>query len=167
MADLDRIDIRLLELLQADSSLTLETLATEVGLSMSACHRRVRILERDTIIDGYGARIGAAKLGLALSAFVHIVLNDPSPDAMATFERAVAAMDDVIECHLFAGSGEYLLRVQTTDMAEFDAIHRERLARLPHVGSMTPRFVGRTIKSWQGVSLSRLGMRKMPPHDGS
>ena len=75
MADLYRIDIRLLELLQADSSLTLETLATEVGLSMSACHRRVRILERDIIIERYGARIGATKLGLALSAFAHIVLN--------------------------------------------------------------------------------------------
>ena len=86
---------------------------------------------------------------------------------MATFERAVAAMDDVIECHLFAGSGEYLLQVQTTDMAEFDVIHRKRLSRLPHVGSMAPRFVGRTIISWRGVSLSRIGMRKMPQQEGS
>ena len=137
---MDRADIRLLEALQRDSTQSIARLAEQAALSTSACHRRIRSLEQAGIIAGYGARLDPQRLGLALVVFVEITLTSQSREAMDRFEEAVRGFDDILDCNLMSGNADYLLRVAATDLAQFDSIHRDCLARLPGVSSMRSSF---------------------------
>lgn len=147
---MDRADAAVLEALQADSALSIAELAEKVALSPSACHRRIKALEQMGIIAGYGARLDPRKLGLTIEVFVEITLNSQSREAMDRFEQVVADFDDILECHLMSGSADYILRVAAADLAHFDAIHRDCLARLPGVSSMRSSFSLRRIKQMRG-----------------
>ena len=147
---MDRADAAVLEALQADSALSIAELAEKVALSPSACHRRIKALEQVGIIAGYGARLDPRKLGLTIEVFVEITLNSHSREAMDRFEQVVADFDDILECHLMSGSADYILRVAAADLAHFDAIHRDCLARLPGVSSMRSSFSLRRIKQMRG-----------------
>ncbi|QKG70721.1 Lrp/AsnC family transcriptional regulator [Erythrobacter mangrovi] len=152
---MDRADVKLLEALQSDSTQSIAQLAEQAALSPSACHRRIRSLEQAGIISGYGARLDPRKLGLSLVVFVEITLTSQSREAMDRFEDAVRAFDDILDCSLMSGNADYLLRVAAADLAQFDAIHRDCLARLPGVSSMRSSFTIRNIKSWRGYPISR------------
>ena len=152
---MDRTDIRLLEALQRDSTQSIAKLADHAALSTSACHRRIRALEAAGIIAGYGARLDPQRLGLTLVVFVEITLTSQSREAMDRFEEAVCDFDDILDCHLMSGNADYLLRVAAADLAQFDAIHRDCLARLPGVSSMRSSFSIRNIKSWRGYPIAR------------
>lgn len=152
---MDRADIRLLEALQRDSTQSIATLAERTALSTSACHRRIRALEQAGLIAGYGARLDPRALGLTLEAFVEITLNSQSREAMDRFEAAVCDFDDILECHLTSGNADYILRVAAADLAEFDTIHRDCLARLPGVSAMHSSFSIRQIKAWRGYPIRR------------
>jgi Lrp/AsnC family leucine-responsive transcriptional regulator len=145
-----RSDVRLLEALQADSRRSIVELAELAGLSSSACHRRIRALEQQGVISGYGARLDPARLGLGLHAFVEISLTSQSRENMDAFEQAVARFDDILECHLMSGTADYLLRVAASSLQDFDGIHRNCLARLPGVSAMRTSFTIRPIKAWGG-----------------
>ncbi|WP_296678528.1 Lrp/AsnC family transcriptional regulator [Novosphingobium sp.] len=147
---MDRADIAILEALQRDSSGSLAQLADLVGVSSSACHRRIKALEEAGIITGYAAQIDAPKLGLKLQAFVEITLTSQSREAMDRFEAAVRDMEEVLDCHLMSGSADYLLRVAAADLEQYDRIHRDCLARLPGVSAMRSAFAIRRIKRWKG-----------------
>lgn len=147
---MDRFDIALLEALQADSRRSIAELGDAVGLSSSACHRRIRALEDSGHITGYGARLSPERIGLGLHAFVEISLTSQSQDAMERFERAVDDFPEILECALMAGRADYLLRVAAADLAGFDAIHRDCLARLPGVSAIRTSFVIRRIRDWRG-----------------
>ncbi len=150
---MDRIDRKILERLQRDSTQPISALAEQVGLSPSACHRRVKALETSGIIRGYVAQLDPQELGLKQQAYVEITLTSQSRDAMDRFEEAVAGFDDILECRLMSGNADYLLRVAASDLAQFDAIHRNCLARLPGVSAMRSSFVIRTIKRWSGYPM--------------
>ncbi|MEZ5680750.1 MAG: Lrp/AsnC family transcriptional regulator [Erythrobacter sp.] len=152
---MDRADRKLLEALQEDSTRSLAELADVVALSTSACHRRVRALEQSGIITGYGARLDPARLGLSLVVFVEITLTSQSSEGMAAFEAAVQDFDDILDCHLMSGAGDYLLRVAARDLEQFDRIHRECLSRLPGVAAMRSSFQIRSIKRWTGYPVTR------------
>lgn len=152
---MDRADRKLLEALQEDSTRSLAELADLAALSSSACHRRVRALEQAGIITGYGARLDPARLGLSLVVSVEITLISQSSEAMAAFEAAVQDFDDILDCHLMSGAGDYLLRVAARDLEQFDRIHRECLSRLPGVSSMRSSFQIRSIKRWTGYPVAR------------
>ena len=152
---MDRADIHLLEALQRDSTQSIATLAESAALSTSACHRRIRALEQAGIIAGYGARLDPKRLGLSLVVFVEITLTSQSHESMARFETAVRDFDDILDCHLMSGNADYLLRVAAADLEQFDAIHRDFLARLPGVSSMRSSFSIRNIKSWRGYPVPR------------
>ncbi|MFA6218678.1 MAG: Lrp/AsnC family transcriptional regulator [Erythrobacter sp.] len=154
---MNRVDARLLEALQRDSTQSIAQLAERAALSPSACHRRIRALEQAGIIAGYGARLDPRKLGLSLVVFVEITLTSQSREAMDRFEDAVRAFDDILECNLMSGNADYLLRVAAADLAQYDSIHRDCLARLPGVSSMRSSFSIRNIKSWCGYPISRSG----------
>jgi len=147
---MDRHDQLLLRALQRDSTASLADLASPLGLSTSACHRRVKQLEADGLISGYRAQLDPQALGLKCQAFVEITLTSQSHEAMDRFEAAVASFDDILECHLMSGSFDYLLRVAARDLDQFDAIHRNCLARLPGVSAMRSGFAIRSIKPWAG-----------------
>ncbi|PEQ14161.1 AsnC family transcriptional regulator [Novosphingobium sp. PC22D] len=152
---MQRADAALLQALQADSALSIAQLAEAVGLSASACHRRVKALEEQGVIAGYGARLEPRAIGLAVEVFVEISLTSQSREAMDRFERAVADFDDILECHLMSGAADYLLRVAAADLDQYDAIHRDCLARLPGVSSMRSSFSLRRIKRFAGYPLPR------------
>jgi Lrp/AsnC family transcriptional regulator, leucine-responsive regulatory protein len=147
---MDRADRALIEAVQADSSRSIADLAAHVGLSPSACHRRLRALEERGLIRGYAARVDPRKLGLKVEVMVEITLTSQSREAMDRFEQAVRDFDEILECHLMSGAADYLLRVSARDLDGYDAIHRDCLARLPGVSSMRTAFSLRRIKAFAG-----------------
>ena len=150
---MDQIDARILRALQRDSSPAVAELAGEVGLSASACHRRVKLLEEAGVITGYAARLDRAALGFSIQVFVEITLNSQSQEALNAFETAVMRFDEILECHLTTGQADYILRVVARDVADYDDIHRNCLARLPGVSAMQTIFVLRPIREWQGYPI--------------
>jgi Lrp/AsnC family transcriptional regulator, leucine-responsive regulatory protein len=142
---LDRIDRRVLALLQADGRLSNTQLSAQVGLSQSACLRRVQRLERLGVIEGYGARLSPAALGRSETVFIELTLDSQSESAREAFERAVAVSPDVLECHLIAGDYDYLLRVAVASTADYERVHRRQLATLPHVARIRSLFALRRV----------------------
>ena len=153
---MDRTDRNLLEALQHDSSRSVAELGDLVGLSASACHRRIKALEEQGLIAGYAARVDPRRMGLTVEVFVEITLTSQSREAMDRFERAVGDFDEILECHLMSGGADYIMRVAATDLADYDSIHRECLARLPGVSAMRSSFSLRRIKRLEGYPVSRL-----------
>ncbi len=147
---MNRQDRALLIALQRDSRRSVAELGEAVGLSGSACHRRVRQLEAQGYILGYGARLDPSRLGYGLIAHVEISLTGQSRESMDRFEEAVGRFEDILECDLMSGSADYLLRVAARDIGDFDRIHRECLSRLPGVAAMKTSFAIRRVKSWTG-----------------
>jgi Lrp/AsnC family leucine-responsive transcriptional regulator len=145
MIEMDATDRRILMVLQRDGRKTNSDLATEVGLSPSACHRRVQRLEDLGVIRGYVALLDARKLERPTTVFVEITLSGQADEILESFEREVRKIPDVLECHLMAGSADYLLKVVAQDTDDFARIHRQRLAKLPGVAQMHSSFSLRTV----------------------
>ena len=150
---MNQTDARLLAALQADSNRPIAQLAEMLAMSTSACHRRMRALEEQGVIAGYSARVDPACLGLKLHAFVEVTLASQSREAMERFENAVAAYDEILECHLMSGNADYLLRIAVQDIDRFGDVHRECLSRLPGVASMRSSFSIREVKPWSGYPI--------------
>ena len=145
MIEMDASDRRILTVLQRDGRKTLCDLAADVGLSPSACHRRVQRLEDLGVIRGYVALLDARKLERPTTVFVEITLSGQADEILEEFEREVRKIPDVLECHLMAGSADYLLKVVAQDTDDFARIHRQRLAKLPGVAQMHSSFSLRTV----------------------
>ncbi|MFC3442745.1 Lrp/AsnC family transcriptional regulator [Sphingobium rhizovicinum] len=154
---MDRFDVAILEALQKDSQRSMQELSELIGLSASACHRRIKALEDGGMIAGYAARLDPTALGLDLHAFVEISLTSQSHETMDRFEAAVADFPEILECHLMAGQADYLLRVAAADLKGFDAVHRDCLARLPGVSAIRTSFAIRRIRDWRGYRLRGIG----------
>jgi DNA-binding Lrp family transcriptional regulator len=137
MTKLDDINHRILRELSRDGRISNLDLADRVGLSPSACLRRVQELERTGIIKGYRAVLDPAKLGIGFVAYVTVGLNIHTKAAQEAFERAVARAPQVTECHNITGTVEYLLRVEAEDLAAYKHWHTEVLGVLPQVHSIT------------------------------
>ena len=128
-------------------------LSEAAALSPSACHRRVQRLEREGYIRDYVALVDARKLGLPTTVFVEITLSGQADEVLEAFEQAVARIPDVLECHLMAGSADYLLKVVAGDTEDFARIHRQHLARLPGVAQMQSSFALRTVRATTALPL--------------
>lgn len=142
---LDTIDRRILTALQKSGRMSNAALSEEVSLSPSACHRRVQRLENEGYIRDYVALLDARKIGVPSTVFVEITLRGQADDVLDAFEKSVARIPDVLECHLMAGSADYLLKVVAEDTEDFARIHRQYLARLPGVAQMQSSFALRTV----------------------
>lgn len=112
-------------------------LADRVGLSPSACLRRVQALERTGIIRGYRAVLDTVQLGRGFIAYITVGLNDHTTGSQEAFEQAISKAPEVVECHNITGSVEYLLRVEVADLAAYKTFHAETLGTLPQVNSLT------------------------------
>ncbi|THD84534.1 Lrp/AsnC family transcriptional regulator [Aliigemmobacter aestuarii] len=141
MQNMDAIDTRILRELSRDGRLPNLSLAERVGLSPSACLRRVQDLERRGIIKGYRAVLDPAKLGVGFVAYITVGLNQHTKVAQEAFERAVARAPEVRECHNITGTVEYLLRVEAADLAAYKHFHTEVLGALPQVQTLTTYVV--------------------------
>lgn len=142
---LDSTDRRILKVLQREGRMSNSDLSVSVNLSASACHRRVQRLEKDGFIRDYVALLDARKLGVPTTVFVEITLQGQTDEVLDAFEKAVARIPDVLECHLMAGSADYLLKVVAENTEDFARIHRQHLARLPGVQQMQSSFALRTV----------------------
>ena len=143
--ELDALDRKILTILQKQGRLPNSDLAEKIELSPSACYRRVQRLEAEGIIRDYVALLDPRAVGRRATVFVEITLSGQSDEIMEAFERQVALVPDVLECHLMAGSADYILKVVAQDTDDFARIHRQYLARLPGVAQMQSSFALRTV----------------------
>ena len=134
---MDALDDHLLRELQRDGRITNLELAERVGLSPSACLRRVQALEAAGVIKGYRAVLDRAQLGTGLTVFVMVGLSGQLKRDSQAFERAMAKAPEVLECHNITGSVEYLLRVEVADLVAYKHFHSEVLGTLSQVSSIT------------------------------
>ena len=137
MAKIDEINDRILQELTRDGRISNIDLADRVGLSPSACLRRVQELERSGIIKGYRAVIDRAALGQGFTVVMAVGLSRHTKAEQRAFERAVERAPEVRECHNVTGAVEYLLRVEVADLAAFKTFHTDVLGALPQVQSLT------------------------------
>ncbi len=142
---LDALDRRILAVLQTSGRISNSDLSDKVNLSPSACHRRVQRLDADGYIRDYVALLDARKMGVGTTVFVEITLQGQADEVLDAFEKAVSRIPDVLECHLMAGSADYLLKVVAENTEDFARIHRQFLARLPGVVQMQSSFALRTV----------------------
>ena len=142
---LDATDRRILSVLQRRGRMSNTELSDTVHLSASACHRRVQRVEETGYIRDYVALLDARKMGVPTTVFVEITLQGQADEVLEAFEKAVARIPDVLECHLMAGTADYLLKVVTEGTEDFARIHRQYLARLPSVAQMQSSFALRTV----------------------
>ena len=137
MAKFDQIDRSILRELTRDGRITNLDLAARVGLSPSACLRRVQELERSGVISGYRAVLDPIAMGVGFVAYLGVGLNEHTKAAQEAFERAVTRAPEVVECHNITGTIEYLLRVECGDLPSYKTFHTDVLGTLPHVSSIT------------------------------
>jgi DNA-binding Lrp family transcriptional regulator len=142
---MDDTDRRILKMLQKSGRMSNSDLAETVNLSASACHRRVQRLEAEGYIREYVAMLDAKKMGVPATIFVEITLSGQADETLEAFEKAVALVPAVLECHLMAGTADYILKVVAEDTEDFARIHRQFLARLPGVAQMQSSFALRTV----------------------
>ena len=138
---MDSMDREILAELQKDGRLTVTELAARVRLSVSPCHRRLRELERSGAIRGYRAVVDPRSLGLHFEALVFVSLHQEDRDTVADFERAVAAVPQVLQAQRLFGDPDYLLRVATADLTAFQELYDQELATLPGVQRLTSTLV--------------------------
>ncbi|MCR8548116.1 Lrp/AsnC family transcriptional regulator [Salipiger sp. P9] len=143
--ELDDLDRRILRVLQKQGRMSNAELSEQVHLSPSACHRRVQRLETEGYIRGYVALLDARKMNMPTTVFVEITLSAQADEVLDAFEKAVARVPDVLECHLMAGSADYILKVVAEDTEDFARIHRQYLTRLPGVAQMQSSFALLTV----------------------
>ncbi|ETW11673.1 AsnC family transcriptional regulator [Roseivivax marinus] len=147
MTSADETDLRILRILQKRGRISNAELAEAAHISASACHRRVARLEAEGFISGYVALLNPRRFRLPTTVFVEITLDGQSDEVLDGFETAVARVPEVLECHLMAGSADYLLKVVAEDTEDFARIHRRHLTRLPHVAQMQSSFSLRSVHS--------------------
>ncbi len=155
MEKLDATDIRILEQLQADASLSNVELARRVHLSPSPCLARVRALEARGLIRQYVALLDAPQLGLHLNVFISISLKQQSREALQAFEDRVCAREEVMECYLMTGDSDYLLRVVAPDLKALQAFITDRLARIPDVAHIRSSLALKQVKYQTALPLRR------------
>jgi DNA-binding Lrp family transcriptional regulator len=141
----DRIDQRLIAVLRRDGRISNAKLAAEVGLSASACLRRLRQLEASGVIRGYTALIGAAEPARRAIFIAEILLDRQTDEYFSRFEKEIRRCADVVECYLMTGDYDYLVRVEAADPADYERVHRDQLARLPGVARIRTSFAIRRV----------------------
>jgi DNA-binding Lrp family transcriptional regulator len=141
---LDKIDHAILDKLQSDGRLSNVELADRIGLSESACLRRVRNLDEKGVITHYAAHLNASAVGLPGTVFVRVSLEDQQEEKLRRFETAVREVAEVMECYLMSGDVDYMIRVAVKDAPDYERIHNI-LTRLPGVARIHSSFALRTV----------------------
>ncbi len=131
MTDLDRIDRKILDILQRQGRISMTELAGEIGLSTSPCSERVRRLEREGVITGYHARIDPRALGKTLLVFIEITLSSKSGDVFDKVRNELLHVPEVMECHLVSGGFDYLVKARLRAMSEYRHLLGDLLKKLP------------------------------------
>ena len=154
ITELDKLDRKILTLLQADGRLSNLKLAETVGLSPTAVLARTNRLQKDGYILGYEARLNPLKLGRGLTVFVEVLLDRTTPGVFNAFKAAVQTFDDIVECHMVAGGFDYLIKTRMADMAAYREFAGSVLWQLPGVRETRTYAVMEEIKVGNHVTMS-------------
>lgn len=153
---LDRIDTRIIAELQADGRLPVVELGERIGLTGTPCARRVKQLEQSGVIAGYAAIVDPARLGLNVQAFIQVKLDRHTDENVEHFERALAALEQVVSCHAMTGDYDFMLHVMTPDLEALSALVLKQLLRIPGVRDVHSGIVLDTVKQSRRVPIGHL-----------
>jgi len=154
---MDATDTRILTELQRNGRASAAEIGERVNLSLSAVHRRIKMLEESGAIRRYAAVLDPKALGYSHDFFVEVALQSQSADTMEAFEKAVRASPDIVECHLMTGAFDYLLRIATRGPEDYERVHRHALSALPGVMRMQSSLVLKTVRPWEGYPVTPTG----------
>ena len=143
----DPLDMSILRILQNNGRATIHELSELVGLSASPVARRVRLLEEASIITGYAALIDEVALGFGFSVFVSVKLDKQVDEALAKFEAAISLFPEVLDCWLMTGNRDYLLRIATKGLADFERFLVGQFTKVPGVASIESSIPLRRVKA--------------------
>ncbi len=143
---LDAVDLKILALLQVDGRISINDLASKVGLSPSPCLRRVRILEKSGVIARYVAVLDQRAAGLPVSVFISVKLEKQKEDLLDKFAKTIARWPEVLECYLMTGPRDYWLRVVVPDLAAYERFLKTKLTRLEGIASIESSFALEQVK---------------------
>ncbi len=155
MIDLDRIDRKILDILQRQGRISMTDLAEQIGLSTSPCSERVRRMERDKVITGYHARVDPAALGKTLLVFVEITLSSKSGDVFDKVRQELVHVPEVMECHLVSGHFDYLVKARLGGMSEYRHLLGDILKKLPVTAESHSYVVMEEVKESLFVPVDR------------
>ncbi len=147
---IDAIDRKILIALQDNCRRPISEIADKAGLSTSACHRRIGLLEERGIIERYAARLNGERLGYNMTFYVEVTLEGQSEAILSAFEKAALARPEVLECHLMTGSADYMIKVAAPNTKDYERLYRRTIAALPHVSRIQSSLVMKTVKRWNG-----------------
>ncbi|TRD17356.1 Lrp/AsnC ligand binding domain-containing protein [Palleronia caenipelagi] len=150
--ELDRFDLAILEVLGKDGRISVTDLAGQVGLSKSPVQARLKRLEREGFITGYRALVDPVRLRREHVAFVQVTLTDTREAALAAFNKAVADVPEIEQCHLIAGNFDYLLKIRTADMTRYRELLATHVSRLPYISNTSTFVAMQAVKdtAWAG-----------------
>jgi Lrp/AsnC family transcriptional regulator, leucine-responsive regulatory protein len=149
-------DVKLLDLLQQNARLSNVTLAKRVGLSPSACLRRVRALEEERYIRSSVTLLDPRRLGLGVSVFIQVSLEKKDEATLKRFERTMTKRSEVMECYLMTGDSDYLLRVVVSDVAAFERFLMEHLTKIPGIATIKSSFTLNQVKYTTSLPLETI-----------
>ena len=144
---LDSKDWAILRLLQRDASLSIQSIADTVGLSVNPCWRRIRRMEDAGVIARRVALLDPAKVGAQTSVFVAIRTRRHDAEWLAAFDAAVSGIDEIMECHRMAGDVDYLLKIRVADIAGYDRIYQQLIRKVPDLADVTASFSMEEMKA--------------------
>lgn len=150
---LDSFDLKLLEALQADGTLTQQQLSQRINLSPSQCSRRKQRLEESGIIRRYAAVLDASRLGLTITVFLHVSLATHTPDNDRHFRRLVETSDAILEAHMLTGEADYLLKLVVSDLAELTRLINSEILPNPGIDKIRSDIVLDTLKTGGAIPL--------------
>lgn len=145
MKALDAIDRNILRLLRVDARMSNVALAGKVGLSPSACLRRIKLMEQAGVIRGYTALVDTSNVEATIAVIINITLERQTEEYLDRFESAVCMHPEIRECFLMTGGSDYLLRVEVENAGEFERIHKDILSSLPGVLRIHSNFSIRNV----------------------
>ncbi len=143
---IDNIDRKILREIQINSNISVHELGEKIGLSGSACHRRIKTMEEQGLIKNYKAVLDSRKLGFQMMFFIQISLTSQSEEALKKFEKAIANVPEVLSCYLMAGHADFLLQLICRDQEDFERLHKMLITRLPGVSQIHSNLRIRTLK---------------------
>ena len=143
---LDKVDRRILDLVQREGALSVAEVAARTGLSTTTCWRRIQALEQSGVIKGRVALLDRAALGLDVTIFAHVKLSSQGRDAIAAFAEAIRERPEVLDCYTTMGEWDFMLRVVTRDIKAYEAFYLDHLSKLPNVQSINSSVTVTVIK---------------------
>lgn len=152
---IDKTDEKILQILQNDSRTTNQQLSEKIGMSASPCWRRVKRLEDEQIIRGYGVLLDRKRLGLGVMVFIRVSIDRHSEAEALKFEQQVMQLENVVACYSIGGDADFLLQVVSPDLDTYAEFSMSIIRRLPGIKEMQSMFTLKEIKSFQGFPVRR------------